>query len=60
MTRNELMKLFAKNAIILIRNGANHDMFYSPITGKKFPVARHTKDIPIGTLNLILKDSGLK
>ena len=38
-----------------------HEKWYSPITGKEFPIPRHdSKEIAAGTLNRILKDAGLK
>ena len=38
-----------------------HEKWYSPITGKEFPIPRHdSKEIATGTLNRILKDAGLK
>ncbi|MCL2400022.1 MAG: type II toxin-antitoxin system HicA family toxin [Defluviitaleaceae bacterium] len=41
--------------------GANHEIWFSPITNKKFPIGRHkTEDVPKGTLNAILKQSGIK
>lgn len=43
----------------LYRHGANHDIWYSPITEKYFEVARHSKEIPTGTLRNILKVAGI-
>lgn len=56
----ELLKLLKKYGIQLEEHGARHDIYYSPITGKSFPVPRHKAEIPTGTLNSILKDAGLK
>lgn len=45
----------------LVRNGANHDIYQSPITGKLFSVGRHAKEeVRTGTLKGILKDAGIK
>lgn len=45
----------------LIRHGANHDIWYSPITQKKFPVPRHfAKEVPTGTLKDIVRKSGVE
>lgn len=41
------------------RHGSNHDIWYSPITGKKFEIPRHSKEIPTGTCNSILKSAGI-
>lgn len=60
MKKSELLKLFSKNKIKIDRHGKRHDIYYSPITGKTFPVPRHAAEIAIGTLNSILIDAGLK
>lgn len=60
MKRSELLKLFKKNGIKFVEHGARHDHYYSPISGKMFPVPRHKTEIKTGTLNSILKDAGLK
>jgi len=58
MTKKEVEKLL-KNAGFLNKGGGRHDIWiklgYPPI-----PVHRHKGDIPIGTLNNILKHAGLK
>ena len=59
MKHSELMKLFSKNNIPLAQHGKRHDLYFSPITGKKFPVPRHAKEIATGTLKSIKKDAGL-
>lgn len=56
MKQSELLKLFGKNDIKLVR----HDLYYSPITGKTFPVPRHAKEIATGTLKSIKRDAGLE
>lgn len=44
----------------VVREGANHELWYSPITGKIFPVSRHDgQEIPAGTLKSIKRDAGL-
>lgn len=60
MKLSELLKLFSKNNIKFLQHGKKHDFYYSPITGKKFPVPRHVKEIAIGTLKSIMKDAGLE
>lgn len=46
---------------IVVREGANHRLWYSPVTGKTFPVSRHkTQEVPPGTLKSIKRDAGLK
>ncbi len=60
MKLSELLKLFSKNKIKIARHGKRHDIYYSPITGKEFPVPRHAKEIAEGTLKSIKKDAGLE
>ena len=61
MTTTELLKLLKKNGCTFIRNGGRHDIYFSPITGKQFPVGRHNKEeVPNGTLQNIFKCAGLK
>lgn len=60
MKTSELLKLFKKNDIVFVEHGKKHDMYYSPITEKTFPVPRHKTEIKPGTLNSMLKDAGLK
>lgn len=60
MKTSELLKVLKKNNCKLIRNGSRHDVWYSEITDKQFTIPRHKAEIPIGTLNNILKDAGIK
>lgn len=60
MKTQELLKLLKKNNCEIVRNGSRHDMWFSPLTQNQFAVPRHKAEIPIGTLNNILKDAGLK
>lgn len=60
MKLGELLKIFSKNNIKLLQHGKRHDIYYSPITGKTFPVPRHAKEIAVGTLKSIKKDAGLE
>lgn len=60
MKTSELLKLLKKNGCYMIRNGSNHDIWFSPTTNKQFAVPRHKTELKIKTLNNILKDAGLK
>ena len=60
MKTQELIKLLKKNKCYVLRNGSRHDIWFSERTGKQFTVPRHKAEIPVGTLNNILKDAGLK
>lgn len=61
MKTSELTKELKEIGCYIIRHGSNHDIWYSPITDKQFPVPRHpSQDVKKGTLNKIKKDVGLK
>jgi len=58
---SEMKRLLKKHGCRLDREGTNHEMWYSPITNKHFPVPRHdAKELPTGTANKIKSDAGLK
>lgn len=57
MKTNDLLKRLRKAGCFIIRHGARHDIWFSPITGLARPVPRHgAKEIPSGTLKSIEKD----
>ncbi len=61
MRYSELEKDLRKAGCYLVRPGASHDIWYSPITGKKFTFPRHgSKEVPTGTCEAIRRDAGLK
>ncbi len=61
MTYGELKRLLKKNGCKIIREGSNHEIWYSPITNEQIPIGRHTKEeVPRGTLQSIKKAAGLK
>lgn len=61
MKISELIKILKRNGCIKVRSGANHDIWYSPITEKRIPVPRHgSQEAATGLVNGILKDAGLK
>ena len=56
MRYSELEKLIKQAGCYILKEGANHSIWYSPITQKKFPVGRHrTEEVPTGTLKSIKK-----
>ena len=60
MTERELIRLLRQNGWEL-QEGKHHSMATNPrVPGVKIPIPRHKGDIPIGTVNSILKDAGLK
>lgn len=61
MKYSELEKLLKKAGCTIHREGSNHTIWYSPITGKTFPVGRHrSEDVRPGTLKSIKRDAGLE
>ncbi|MCM1054088.1 MAG: type II toxin-antitoxin system HicA family toxin [Bacteroides sp.] len=61
MTYSELKKLLKKNGCYFLREGGNHDIWYSPITNSQFPVGRHdSQEVRRGTFQAIKKQSGIK
>lgn len=59
MRLRELIMLLKANGFIFIRQSGSHAI-YKNKAGKMVVVPIHSKDIPIGTLNGILKDADLK
>lgn len=61
MRTSELVKMLKAAGCYKIREGSNHEIWFSPITGKIFQVGRHaTEEVRSGTCNRIMKDAGLK
>ena len=61
MKYSELEKLLRKAGCTIKREGTNHTIWYSPITGKQFPVGRHkSQDVKSGTLKSIKDAAGLE
>lgn len=61
MKISELIKLLKQAGCYKTRSGANHDIWFSPITGKQFQLPRHgAKEVKAGLVHGIFKDAGLK
>lgn len=61
MTYGELKRRLKKIGCHLEREGSRHEIWYSPITGKRFQLGRHnTEEVATGTLKNIKKESGLE
>ncbi|MDO8952572.1 MAG: type II toxin-antitoxin system HicA family toxin [Draconibacterium sp.] len=61
MKFSELRNILEKAGCYIKRHGSDHDLYYSPKTGKIFPVGRHqSKEVPKGTLKSIFKQAGIK
>ena len=56
----ELKREHKKAGCYFKREGANHEIWYSPITGREFPMSRHNgEEVPKGTEMAIRKQSGV-
>lgn len=61
MRYSEVERMLRAAKCRIEREGSNHCIWYSPITGQKFPVSRHKEqEVPKGTLKSILKAAGLE
>lgn len=60
MKQKDLIKILKKNKCYIVRYGSNHDIWYSMISRKQFPVPRHKAEIKMGTLKNIFKEAGIK
>lgn len=60
MKINELKKKLKAGGCYLAESKKRHDWWYSPLTGKHFPLPRHgSQEIPQGTLKNISELSGV-
>lgn len=61
MKASELKRLLKAGGCRFLKDGGEHETWFSPITGKKLRVPRHqAKEVAVGTADRILKDAGLK
>jgi len=60
MTTKELKRELAAKGWIILQGGRHEIATHPDKPGLKIPIHRHTGDIPTGTLNKILKNTGLK
>ena len=61
MKVSEMLKDLKKAGCTFVRDGGNHDIWYSPITDQQFPVPRHpSQELKKGTAEKIKKQAGLK
>lgn len=60
MKSADLVKLFLVHGCLFIRHGkGDHQIWYSPITERKFTVPHPKKDLPVGTLKSIKRAAGI-
>ena len=61
MKYSELKKMLKKYGCRLDHECGRHEIWYSPITNKMFPIGRHkSEDVASGTLKEILRQAGIK
>lgn len=61
MKFSELISELTIAGCYLVRHGKSHDVWYSPITNKRFPIGRHqSKEVPKGTERKIRHQSGVE
>ena len=61
MKYSELEKKLTLYGCRWVENGANHPLWISPITGKKFAMSHHgSQEVRPGTLKSILRTAGVK
>lgn len=60
MSAKEMVKFLKKNGFKEVSQRGSHLKMYNPITNKTTTVPMHRGDLPKGTEQAILKDTGLK
>ena len=60
MKYNQFFAELTAAGCYVLRHGANHDIWYSPITKQTFPVSRHgSQELRDGTLKSIKEKAGI-
>ncbi|EHL0037054.1 type II toxin-antitoxin system HicA family toxin [Escherichia coli] len=54
-----LKELIAAGCELKRHKASSHQIWWSPITGKTFPVPHPKKDLPLGTVRSIRKMAGI-
>ena len=61
MKGSELKRLLRSRGCYLVEEGARHEKWHSPISGRIFLVPRHdSQEVATGTLGRILRNAGLR
>ena len=61
MKYSELKRLLRRDGCSICRQGANHEIWFSPKTERRFPVSRHdSEEVYTGTLKDIVRQSGIE
>lgn len=60
MKSSDLQKLLSAAGCYMVRHkSGSHQIWWSPLTGKTFPLPHPKKDLPRGTVNAIKKLAGI-
>lgn len=60
MKYSELKRHLSDEGCFVVRQGGNHEIWYSPKTGRSFPLCRHnTAEVYVVTLKKIINQSGI-
>jgi predicted RNA binding protein YcfA (HicA-like mRNA interferase family) len=61
MKYSEIERKLINAGCYFYKRGGNHEIWFSPITEKKFSLSYHkSEEAPIGTIKSISNDSGVK
>ena len=61
MKTGELKRLLKAGGCYFLKEGGEHETWYSPKTGKYFTMSHHgSQEVKPGTLKSILRDAGLE
>jgi len=59
LTPKDIVRILKQKGFVLDRTRGSHQIWLHPISRKRVIVPVHNKDIPIGTLHIILKHAGI-
>jgi len=59
LTPKDIVRILKQKGFVLDRARGSHQIWLHPISRKRVIVPVHNKDIPIGTLHIILKHAGI-
>jgi predicted RNA binding protein YcfA (HicA-like mRNA interferase family) len=59
LTPQEIVKILERNGFVLDRTKGSHRIYRNERTKRKVVIPFHKKDLPIGTLQEILRQAGI-
>lgn len=59
LTSKDLVRILQQKGFLLDRSSGSHQIWLRPVSHKRAVVPMHSKDLPSGTLNAILKQAGI-